>query len=329
MKKEKIPSHHGYKEKKTGRYPNETVKLLMERASCRNFSDKRIPKNVLNVILDAGTHAATGGNLQPYSIIKIQAKGKRQKLAKMCYQNFIAKAPVSLIFCIDWRRLQRWAEIEEAPFTATSSFRHFWISFQDTIICAQNICTAADSFGLGSVYIGTIMDLMREVREMFKLPKGVLPVVLLCLGYPKSALLVRRKIGKEVVVHDEKYRELTNKVLKNAYDDKYHHAKIEITDERLKAMSLVCQKVHGKSFADKCLYRIKQNGFINVAQRYFGLHYAADIMPDGNEDFINIMKEFGFDWFEKFKPKRIRVNKESRRKNEGKEDERAGKLRAS
>ncbi|MDH4211141.1 MAG: nitroreductase family protein [candidate division WOR-3 bacterium] len=304
MNKDKIPSHHGYKEKKKGRFPNATMKLLVQRASCRNFANKKIPKSVLDMILETGTHAATGGNLQPYSIIKIETKEKREKLAKMCYQNFIAKAPVSLIFCIDWRRLQRWAEIEKAPFTATSSFRHFWISFQDTIICAQNICTAADSFGLGSVYIGTIMDLMREVREMFELPKGVLPVVLLCLGYPKSKPLVRRKLGREVIVHDEKYHEMSNGALKNAYGEKYHHAKIETTDERLKRMREVCQKVHGKSFADKCLYRIKQNGFINVAQRYFGLHYAADIMPDGNEDFIKTMKEFGFDWFERFKPKR-------------------------
>jgi nitroreductase len=303
MKKEKMPSHHGYKEKSVGTYPNETMKLLMERASCRNFANKRIPKNVLNMILETGTHAATGGNLQPYSIIKIESKRTRDKLAKMCYQSFIAKAPVSLIFCIDWRRLQRWAEIEAAPFTATSSFRHFWISFQDTIICAQNICTAADSFGLGSVYIGTIMDLMRDVHEMLRLPGGVLPVVLLCLGYPRSALMVRRKLGREVVVHDEKYRELSNRMLKHAYDEKYHSAKIEITDERLERMRDVCQKVEGSDFVEKCMDRIAKNGFINVAQRYFGLHYAADIMPGDNEDFIKIMKEFGFNWFEAFKPK--------------------------
>lgn len=306
MKNERMPSHHGYKEEKTGRYPNETVRLLMERASCRNFSAKRIPKNVLNVILDAGTHAATGGNLQPYSIIKIESKRTRDRLARMCYQNFIARAPVSLVFCIDWHRLERWAQLEVAPFSAADSFRHFWISIQDTIICAQNICTAADSFGIGSVYIGTIMDLMLEVRSMLRLPKGVLPVVLLCLGYPKSELMVRRKLGREIVVHEEKYKEMSDARLRGAYAEKYHSAKIEKTEERLERIYEVCQTIHGKAFAEKCVADIEDKGYISVAQRYFGLHYAADIMPDGNEDFLKIMKEFGFGWFEAFSPEKPR-----------------------
>jgi len=68
----KLPSHHGVKEQVAGNYPNETIKLLIERASCRSFLDKKIPADVLQYILQSGTHAATGGNLQPYSIIKIE-----------------------------------------------------------------------------------------------------------------------------------------------------------------------------------------------------------------------------------------------------------------
>jgi nitroreductase len=306
MKKEKMPSHHGFKEKSVGKYPNETMKLLMERASCRNFSDRKIPEEVMNQILDAGLHAATGGNLQPYSIIKIQSEEVSAKLAGMCGQNFIAKAQVNLLFCIDWHRLERWAQLETAPFTAQDSFRHFWISFQDTLICAQNICTAADSFGIGSVYIGTVIDLMREVHGMFGLPKGVLPVVLLCLGYPKSELMMRRKLKREIIVHEEKYRELGDSTLKDAYNEKYHNAKIEKTGERLERIREVCQNVHGSAFADECIADVEAKGYINIAQRYFGLHYAADIMPDGNEEFVQIMRDFGFNWFDAFKPKENR-----------------------
>lgn len=299
MSNKDMPSHHGHKEKRDGRYPNNTMKLLMERASCRNFADRKIPKDVLDFILDAGTHAATGGNLQPYSIIKIESAVMRKKLAEMCFQGFIAKAPVNLVFCIDWHRLQRWANMEVAPFSATNSFRHFWISFQDTIICAQNICTAADALGLGSVYIGTIMEYFRETRDMLELPKGVFPVVLLCIGYPKSELMVRRKLGRDVIVHDEKYHEMEDKNLKDAFDEKYHHAKIEMTEDRFKKMAEVCEKVHGSDFAEKCISYIKKMGHINVAQRYFGLHYEADLMPGGNEDFVAVTKELGFNWFEK------------------------------
>ena len=128
-------------------YANETVKLLFERSSCRSFLDKTIPQEVLNAVLEAGTHSASAGNLQPYSIIKIENVENKLKLAEMCGQNFIGKAPVLLLFCLDLHRNERWAKLEVAPFTATSSFRHFWVSFQDTIICAQNICTAAEFNG--------------------------------------------------------------------------------------------------------------------------------------------------------------------------------------
>ena len=302
MSESKMPSHHGFKESVRGDYPNETIRLLMERASCRNFADRPIPEDVLNSILAAGTHAPTGGNLQPYSIIKIESRKTSANLAEMCGQGFIAKAAVNLLFCIDWHRLQRWAELETAPFTAYQSFRHFWISFQDTLICAQNICTAADAMGLGSVYIGTIMEFVRETREMFGLPRGVLPVVLLCLGYPASQTMVRRKLGCDAIVHNEEYKEMTDDDLKEAFGEKYHQAKIELTEERLERMREVCTKVHGQAFAEQCVARIRENGYINVAQRYFGLHYAADIMPENNEEFMAAIKEAGFAWFEKFSP---------------------------
>lgn len=306
MSDKTVPSHHGVKEKHDARYRNATLKLLMERASCRNFSKRAVGKTVLSQILQAGVHAATGGNLQPYSIIQIASSRKRAKLARMCGQPFMARAPVHLLFCIDYHRLQRWAQIEVAPFSALSSFRHFWIAFQDTSIAAQNICTAADSLGLGSVYIGTIMEFIAEARVMFKLPKGVLPVVLLCLGYPRKKPLVRRKLGTAVIVHNERYREMSDRMLKKAFAEKYPNVRIEMTDDRLRRIRTVCTRVHGRTFAQKCINAIKQNGYINAVQRYFGLHYVADLMPMDNPWFMRQIKRCGFTWFEKYKPRSTR-----------------------
>jgi nitroreductase len=256
----------------------------------------------MKLVLSAGIHAPTAGNLQPYSTIRIEDQEVKQKLAKMCGQSFIARAPVLLLFCIDLHRNERWASLEIAPFTATSSFRHFWVSFQDTIICAQNICTAADSMGLGSVYIGTIIDIPRDIQAMFRLPKGVFPVVLLCIGYPASKPAPRKKLGVDIVVHSEHYREIEDEKLIGAYDEKYDGGKLEITEERLETILKVCRTVHGKEFATKCADRIKANGYINRAQYYFGLHYRSDIMPDGNDDYLKVMEEFGFNWFKKYGP---------------------------
>jgi FMN reductase [NAD(P)H] len=302
MRNNEMPSHHGVEMPIDGKYPNQTLKLLIERASCRSFSRKKISPDILQFILSVGIHAPSGGNLQPYSIIRIENDETKQKLAEMCGQDFIGEAPVLLLFCIDWRRTERWAKLEVAPFTATSAFPHFWISFIDTVVCAQNICTAADSLGLGSVYIGTIIEFLSDIQRMFQLPKGVFPVVLLCLGYPKAKLVPRKKLDYKIIVHTEKYHEVEDQKLIEAFNEKYPDLKVEITEERLETIAEVCKKIHGKEFAKKCVEKIKKNGYINPIQRYFGLHYRADIMSKDNDMYLEIMKRFGFSWFKKYHP---------------------------
>jgi FMN reductase [NAD(P)H] len=299
------PSHHGPGYIPKGEYSNETMRLLFERASCRDYSDRKVPTDVLRAVLEAGTHAPTGGNLQPYSIIKIEDEANRRWFVELGAQRFIGEAPVLLLFCIDWRRLRRWAELEAAPFTATSSFRHFWISFQDTIMSAQNICTAADSMGLGSCYIGTVLEMFPELKEKFNLPDGVFPVVLLCLGYPETKAMPRKKLGVDVVVHDEEYQELEDQALLDAFKEKYSgpdSRSVKITEDRLKTISDVCREVNGEEFAERCVRRVEENGEFSAVQRYFGLHYKANLMPGGNLDYIGLMEEFGFGWFKEYHP---------------------------
>jgi nitroreductase len=292
------PSHHGMDESSHRQYPNETLKLLIERGSCRSFSDRQIPDDVLNLILETGIHSATGGNLQPYSIIKITDPATKQELDRLCGdQVFVATAPVDLLFCIDWHRLQRWAELQNAPFAANNSFRHFWISFQDTIIAAQSICTAADALELGSVYVGTVLECFPELRQMFKLPDGVFPVVLVSLGYPKARPQPKRKLGAPVIVHAEEYNELSDAELLAAYEAKYPAWQKEITPVRQETFARVCRALHGEEFARKCLEDVSQRGYFNVAQNYFGLHYQADLMVDRNVDFLQTTEDFGFGWF--------------------------------
>jgi FMN reductase [NAD(P)H] len=276
------------------------MQLLLERGSCRTFEDRDIPADVLQTVLEAGVHAATGGNLQPYSIIQIQDLATRQALAEKCGQGFIARAPTSLMFCLDWYRLEQWARLQVAPCTASSSFRHFWISFQDTVICAQNICTAADAMGLGSVYIGTVLEFFDEIKEMLGLPQKVFPVVLLCLGYPKDRPVPRRKLGVDVIVHSERYRILEDPELLDAFERKYPGYKIEVTPERIEQIAEVCRQVHGEAFAQACVDQIRGSGYINAVQRYFGLHYRANEMPLGNSEYLETMERFGFHWFREF-----------------------------
>ena len=303
MTEPQMPSHHGITETPGSQeYPNPTIQTLLERASCRSFTDDPIPPETLQLVLEAGVRAASGGNLQPTSIVQIEGQETKDWLAEECGQSFIAQAPVLLTLCIDWWRGKRWAELEVAPISATRSFRHFWISFQDTVICAQSICTAADALGLGSCYIGTVIDLVPALCERLELPEGVFPVVLLCLGVPRHPPKVRRKLDQAVVVHKERYHKLDDEALLAAYEDKYPGYRVEIAPQHLDQIDEVCRQVHGPAFAERCLERIQENGYIRAVQRYFGLHYRANLMPQGNDEYLDLMAARGFKWFQPWTP---------------------------
>jgi FMN reductase [NAD(P)H] len=130
----------------------------------------------------------------------------------------------------------------------------------------------------------------------------VFPVVLLCLGYPKSRPEPRGKLGVEVVVHAECYHELEDQALLDAFDLKYGGRQFQVTQERLDLIAEVCRQVGGEALAHRCLDKIEQNGAISMAQRYFGLHYLANEMPKGNEAYLELMEACGLRWFKEYQP---------------------------
>jgi len=275
---------------------NETLKLLTERGSCRVFKDKRVPATLVNKIIEAGIHAPTGGNLQPYSMIKIEKTAGKKQLAKLCGQSFLAKAPLHFIFCVDFHRLKRWAELEHAPFSADRSLRPFWIAFQDTIICAQNMCVAADALGLGSVYIGPVFDSMAAIRRMCRLPKGVIPVVSLALGYPVAKPPMRKRLGAAILAHNEVYRKIPDKELASAYSEKYKGISQEITAKGLRTFLKACNGAHCPAFASKSVKEAQARKYFNAPQVIFGLHYKADEMLAKTPKHLKMLKKAGLEW---------------------------------
>lgn len=283
-------------------YPNETLRLLNERASLRNFTDQEIDEDKLQLLMQTAANAPSGGNNQPVSIIRIRDKAVREKLGEMCGQPFIGKAPLNLLFCIDLHRNSLIAETGDAPYTAGSAFRHFWISFQDTIIAAQNVCTAADAMGLGSCYIGTIMEFFDECIDMFKLPQLVMPVVLVVFGYPAVQPVRREKFGPQILSHDENYHDYDPAVLLEQFEEREKHKRIELDEKKAENFHAVCQAVKGKDWADAVLEKVKQRGWLSPIQRLFGLHYPAAVMPLQNPRFLAALKKQGFNWMDKWQP---------------------------
>jgi nitroreductase len=276
---------------------NQVLNVIDNRATCRNFSEKEIPEEILNQILDAATKAPSAGGFQIYSIVKVTSREKKQKLVEYSRnQKFIEKAPVSLIFCIDYRRIKRINEVEPAPFDETNSFVNLWMSIIDTAISAQTLCLAAESLDLKSVYIGNILNMSDKISELLKLPEYVIPSIMVTLGYPKNKTKLSQKYSKNVIVHENEYRDMPIDLLMKEYKEKYSNWKMKANEKFVDKIYETAKKYHGKDYAEICKKNILENKRISPYQYWFGCYYLEE------EDFMDFkeyqlfMKKKGFNW---------------------------------
>lgn len=199
---------------------NPTLRLLHQRASLRVYDKRDISQETLDQILQAMMRAPTAGNQMLYSVIVVRDDVTKQKLAQSCdHQAFIATAPVLLIFLADH---QRWFDYYRQNDVAGYCNRHglrfeapqesdLLLAIEDAMIAAQNAVIAAESLGIGSCYIGDIMENYEFHRELFDLPDWAFPIGMLCLGYYRENHLkkLRPRFEQQYIVFDEKYRHLS------------------------------------------------------------------------------------------------------------------------
>ena len=187
---------------------NDMIKCLTERKSIRSYTNQEISPDCKELILRAAMEAPTAGNQQLYTILDITSQGLKDRLAVTCdNQPFIAKGKMVLIFCADF---QKWYQ----AFTlAGCSPRKpgpgdFLLAVEDAAIAAQNAVTAAESLGIGSCYIGDIMENYEVHKELLGLPEFVFPALMLVFGYPTAQQKEREKPKRaplDFIVHENIY----------------------------------------------------------------------------------------------------------------------------
>lgn len=170
-----------------------TVAELMARKSVRVFTDRPIAEEITEEILTAAAEAPTAGCQQLYTILNITDPSLKEALADSCdHQPFIATAPLVLVFCTDCRK---WYEAFRLSGAAPRDpgAGDFFLALSDTAIAAQNAVTAAWSRGIGSCYIGDILENFEIQRDLLHLPRYVIPTVMAVFGYPTEQQKSRPK----------------------------------------------------------------------------------------------------------------------------------------
>ena len=200
---------------------NPVIRELFERKSVRAFSEKPIAAEERELILRAAMEAPTAGNQQLYTIIDVTDQAKKEQLAESCdHQPFIAKAPLVLVFCADCLKWLRAYE-EAGCVPRQPGAGDLMLAVTDAAIAAQNAVTAAWSLGIGSCYIGDIMEQREIQREILGLPEYVFPAVMAVFGYPTEQQMERPKperFAMQDIVCENTYRAKDGAALRRMFE---------------------------------------------------------------------------------------------------------------
>lgn len=191
---------------------NEILSQIKNRKSVRVFESKAIAEEIKAEILSAAFEAPTAGAMMLYTILDITDQSLKEKLAVACdNQPFIAKAPLVLIFLADYQRWYDTFDYGDCD-PRKPGEGDILLACADAIIAAQNTVVAAESLGIGSCYIGDILENYEIVRELLSLPDYVLPAAMLVYGYPTEGQKNRNKpprFDKDYIVFENKYHRLS------------------------------------------------------------------------------------------------------------------------
>lgn len=230
---------------------NEVIKQLKARKSIRQFEEKEISNEIKKILFEAAFHAPTAGCQMLYTMLDITDQDKKNQLAEICDdQPFIAQAPMVIIFLAD---TQRWYD----------SYRYtgceprvpeegdLLLACADAIIAAQNTVVAAESLGIGSCYIGDVLEHCEALRELLTLPEYVMPAAMLVYGYPTESQLKRRKpirFEEKYIVQENTYSQFSKEehfAMHQYYMDQNNQNTKSVV-ERLQAF---CQRKYMSDFS--------------------------------------------------------------------------------
>jgi nitroreductase len=183
------------------------INSLLTRRTIRKYSSESVSSELLEDLLKAGCRSSTTGNMQVYSIIVTRDEARKKALAPLHFsQKMITEAPVVLTFCADFNRFTKWCVLRNA-LPGYDNFLSFITAAIDAIIIAQTVCIAAEAKGLGICYLGTTTYMAHKIIDVLELPKGVVPVTTISLGWPAEMPEQVDRLPLEAIIHNEVYRE--------------------------------------------------------------------------------------------------------------------------
>lgn len=245
------------------------IDIMKNRRTIRKYTEQDIPEELLNELLEVAARASNTGNMQLYSVVVTRDQSNKEKLAPAHFnQPMITTAPVVLTFCADANRFVKWAEQRKAE-AGFDNLQTFIASTIDAMLFAQAFCDAAEEKGLGICYLGTTAYNADKIIEALSLPRLVVPIVTVAVGYPAMPLPEQvERLPLAAVVHQEAYVDYTPDMIDELYGEK----------EALEV---------NKQF-------VKENNKETLAQVFTDVRYTKKNNEYFSEVLLKVLKDQGF-----------------------------------
>ena len=244
------------------------IEQIANHRSIRDFSSKEIPSEITQEIFNAATRAATTGNMQLYSIIATTSSDIKDLLSPCHFnQPMVKQAPLVMTFCADIRRFSMWCELNDAE-PVYDNFAWFVNSAIDTLLASQNASLEAEAHGLGTCYLGTTIYTASTICEVLNLPKGVIPITTIVVGYPNSQPALTPRLPLEAVLHIDTYKDYTPESIHELWSER---------DNSLETKQI-----------------LEQNNLPNLAQVFTKNRYKAEDNLAISKSYFEILKKQGF-----------------------------------
>lgn len=245
------------------------METIKNRRSIRKYSNKDVPQELLDEILTLSERTQTMGNLQLYSVVVTRSDEKKRELAPAHFnQPMVMGAPVVLTICADYNRTTRWCEERNAT-PGYGNLLSFMNAASDALLYTQTLCTVAEARGLGICYLGTTLYNSGQIVDILKLPRLVVPVATITLGYPDETPEQTDRLPLSAIVHNEEYCDYSSERIdaEYSYKESLEESKhfVEINNKETLAQiftDIRYTKKDCEAFSAALMKTLKKQGFV-------------------------------------------------------------------
>lgn len=247
------------------------MESIKNRRTIRKYKDQDIPSQLLTELLTDSFRASTMGGMQLYSVVLTRDKDMKAKLAPFHFnQPMVTQAPVVLTFCADFNRFCLWCKQRNAV-PGYDNFLSFMNAATDALLVTQNFCTLAEENGLGICYLGTTIYNPEPIIELLKLPRLVIPVATITVGYPDECPEQPDRLPVSGIIHEEYYHDYTPEDIEQvyAYKESLSVNKQFVAENQKENLAQVFtdvryRKSDNECMSEKLLEVLRKQGFLGM-----------------------------------------------------------------